>query len=173
MAVWSTERIKKLLADIDATGKVPRDNPFHERDQELRRANISFTYTQEELLELAKIQENIIYYGETYAKVMTDEGIRNVELRPYQRRTLLQFRRFRHNVYLASRQSGKCVEFDTVVNIYDKAKDEYLKLPLFRVHYVYKKKLKMDYVEWALLEAMYAINKAINYVQNGGSSESS
>lgn len=167
MAVWSTESVKNLLKRHDDTGVMPRDNPFYLGDVEYRAANMTFAYTNEEFLELGKCAENILYFGETYAKVMTDEGVRVVKLRPYQKRTLLQFKRFRFNVMLSSRQSGKCVQFNTKVKVKKKDQDQEITMPIFRFHYESKKnKLKSDYIEWFLLEMLAVVDNCIDYLES-------
>lgn len=108
-ANWSTERVENVLKEYERTGVLPSPSPFYMGDVRLRKPRINFTYTKEELLELSKIQNDVIYFGEKYAKVTTDEGIRTVKLRKYQIRVLKQFMFYRHNVWLASRQIGKSI----------------------------------------------------------------
>lgn len=160
MAKWSTEKVNELIRQIESTGVTPNDNPFYEKDIRWRKANIDFIYTKEELLELAKCQINILHFAEKHCEVMTDSGNRKVNLRNYQRRIILQLKKFRMNVWLASRQIGKCVTFDTLVEIYDKNADTRYTLPIFEVHYFYKKnKDFLDYVEWKLYKLLYIIKQ--------------
>lgn len=107
--VWSSKKVEQLIEEYNQTGVMPKNNPFYMGDQELRKPDLAFEYTEEEYLELGKTSKSIIYFGEKFAKVMTDAGITTVRLREYQKKVLLQFERFRFNVYLASRQCGKSV----------------------------------------------------------------
>ena len=100
-ANWSTERVENVLKEYERTGVLPSPSPFYMGDVRLRKPRINFTYTKEELLELSKIQNDVIYFGEKYARVTTDEGIRVVKLRKYQTRVLKQFMFYRHNVWLS------------------------------------------------------------------------
>ena len=165
---WSTAKVKELLKSIEATGVIPRNNPFYERDLDLRAPKLNWEYTTKELLELAKIQKNILYFGETYAKVMTDEGNRVVTLRKYQRNTLLQLQKYRFNVWLASRQIGKCVTFDTEVIIHTpKSSDGYIRIPIFEVHYGHKENMGfLDKVEYRLFKIMYRLKKQMDKIKN-------
>ena len=128
--------------------------PFYEGKQFLRKGNIVFEYTDEEIQELAKCASDIVYFAEKYAVVMTDEGIRKVKLRDYQKDMLRNFQNERFNVVLASRQMGKTVtasifnawyltfqvdkntlllanKSDTTKEIIDKAKTVIENLPFF------------------------------------------
>ena len=107
MAIWNSVSIKKLIDKYNDSGFLPKDNPFHQGDIRVRKPRINFEYTKDEVKELAKIAGNVLYFGETYAKVTTDEGLRIVKLRKYQVKVLRQFQYYRHNIWLASRQIGK------------------------------------------------------------------
>ena len=164
---WSTEKVNEILKQIDETGVMPRHNPFYERDVDLRDAKLDYSYTKEELVTMAKIKHNILYFGENFAEVMTDEGNRTVKLRPYQKRTLLQLKKYRFNVWLASRQVGKCVTFDTEVVIFSKESNKYLAVPIFEVHYGYKEELNfLHRVEYKLFKILYKIKKKINQLES-------
>ena len=55
--------------------------PFYEGKQFLRKGNIVFEYTDEEITELARCAQDIVYFAEKYAVVMTDDGIQQVNYR--------------------------------------------------------------------------------------------
>ena len=107
--VWSTRQINDLLLAL-AQGYRPKVKmPFYEGKQFLRKGNIVFEYTDEEIAELARCATDIVYFAEKYAVVMTDDGIKRVKLREYQKRMLRNFQHERFNIVLASRQMGKTV----------------------------------------------------------------
>lgn len=105
--IWTTERVDECLKEYEKTGVMPKRNPFFMGDVRARKPRLNYSYTKEELLELSKVSESVIYFGENYAKVITDDGLKIVKLRKYQIRVLKQFGYYRHNVWLASRQIGK------------------------------------------------------------------
>ena len=109
--IWSTERVEKLLFEAEDMGLDYKevDNPFHENDPELRRGNIIFEYTEEELEEIKKCASDVIYFANKYCKVMTDDGIRQILLRDYQTQILSQYQKHRKNVFVSPRQSGKTI----------------------------------------------------------------
>lgn len=106
--VWNTKRIKEEVEKID--GGVPADySPFYDGDTNVRAADIVFEYSQLEIEELARCAADVVYFGEKYCFSMTDEGIRQIKLRHYQKKMLKDFQENRFNVMLASRQIGKTV----------------------------------------------------------------
>ena len=107
--VWSTKKINDLVLAMDQGYRPKISLPFYEGKQFLRKGNIVFEYTDEEIAELAKCANDIVYFAEKYAVVMTDEGVMQVDLRDYQKKLLKDFQDNRFNVVLASRQMGKTV----------------------------------------------------------------
>ena len=107
--IWSTKKVNDLVLALDQGYRPKVALPFYEGKQFLRKGNIVFEYTDEEIQELAKCASDIVYFAEKYAVVMTDEGIRRVELRDYQKDMLRNFQNERFNIVLASRQMGKTV----------------------------------------------------------------
>ena len=107
--LWSTKQINDLILALDQGYRPKIKLPFYEGRQYLRKGNIVFEYTDEEIAELAKCASDIVYFAEKYAVVMTDNGIQKVVLREYQKRMLRNFQHERFNIVLASRQMGKTV----------------------------------------------------------------
>lgn len=107
--VWSTKKINDLEIALDQGYKPQVKMPFYEGKQFLRRGNIVFEYTDDEIQELARCASDIVYFAEKYAVVLTDEGIQQVKLRDYQKDMLRAFQNNRFNICLAARQMGKTV----------------------------------------------------------------
>lgn len=152
--VWSTKKVNDLVVAMDQGYRPKVSLPFYEGKQFLRKGNIVFEYTDEEIHEIVRCASDIVYFAEKYAVVMTDEGIRQVKLRDYQKEMLRNFQHERFNVVLASRQMGKTVtasifnawyltfqvdkntlllanKSDTTKEIIDKAKTVIENLPFF------------------------------------------
>lgn len=111
-AIWTTERVNKLLDDFENGAidiKTIKNSPFKDNDPALRKANLVFEYTPEELEELSKCKSDPLYFAMNYAKIMTEEGIINAELRDYQEEIIRSFKDNRFNILMASRQIGKTV----------------------------------------------------------------
>jgi hypothetical protein len=107
--VWSSKTVNDLIVALDKGYRPQVSMPFYEGKQHLKKGNIVFEYTDEELLEISRCASDIVYFAEKYAVVMTDDGIQRVKLREYQKEMLRNFQNNRFNIVLASRQMGKTV----------------------------------------------------------------
>ena len=105
---WTSNKVEKLMLALDE-GYKPKSTPFYEGNPNLRKGNIVFNYTDEEIREIKKCAKDIVYFANTYCTVMTDEGLQTINLRPYQEDMLRQFQAERFNVCLASIQVGKTI----------------------------------------------------------------
>jgi hypothetical protein len=105
---WTSHKVEQLMLAIDE-GYKPKSTPFYEGNPNLRKGNIVFNYTDEEIREIKKCAKDIVYFANTYCTVMTDEGLQTINLRPYQENMLRQFQAERFNICLASRQVGKTI----------------------------------------------------------------
>ena len=103
---WSSESVEQLMFAIEE-GYKPASTPFYEGNPNLRKGNIVFNYTSNEIKEIKKCAKDIVYFANTYCTVMTDHGLQTINLRPYQEDMLRQFQAERFNVCLASRQVVK------------------------------------------------------------------
>lgn len=106
---WSTIKIEQLLQSIDDGYKPKGGLPFYDGNPVLKKGNILFDYTQDEFSELKKCASDICYFASNYCTVMTDEGLRTIELRDYQLEMLEHFKANRFSIVLASRQIGKTI----------------------------------------------------------------
>jgi hypothetical protein len=107
---WSTEKIEELLFKVEEEGLDYKsvDNPFHDGDPELKRSNLLYEYTPEEILEIEKCAKDVVYFSK-YCRVMTDDGLFYVKLRDYQSSVLREYQANRFNIFLAPRQVGKSI----------------------------------------------------------------
>jgi hypothetical protein len=130
---WSTDRVHKLLTKINNDGIIPKENPFYKRQLELMKTDINFGYTESEISDRIRCEDDIFYFAESYSKVNTDEGITYIKLRKYQKKVLYAFMKYRFNVFLASRQIGKCVSFDTTIKILKDGVE--VEMPIFQLYF--------------------------------------
>lgn len=117
--VYNTEKINDIIKEYSKTGYLPRNNPFYLRDIRKRKGFLHYQYTDEEITELAKIQKSCLYFANNFAYCMTDDGISKIKLRAYQSRVLQQFDNYRFNIFLSSRQSGKCLSGKSIITVND------------------------------------------------------
>jgi len=73
---WSTQKVEQLLFRMEEEGLDYKsvDNPFHDGDPELKRSNLLYEYTPEEILEIEKCAKDVVYFAK-YCRVMTDDGL--------------------------------------------------------------------------------------------------
>lgn len=110
--IWNTKKIRDILeqydnGEIDIRGM--KNTPFYDNDPVYRKHGIRYEYTKEEMKEISRCKNNVMYFADKYAQSMTDEGIVRLDLRPYQREILYNFNNHRFNILMAARQSGKTV----------------------------------------------------------------
>lgn len=155
---WTTKKVKDLLIQIEQSGSIPRYNPFFNNDSTLLAPDISFGLTEEELLDKAKVTEDIFYFATTHAKVKTDEGevMAIKKLRNYQKNLLHHFKAHKFNVVLASRQIGKCVHPFTRIDVEMNGKQE--TMPVFELFYRTKPTVSFyDKIVLGLLRSSYKL----------------
>jgi hypothetical protein len=109
---WSSKKIVEMMEQIDQ-GYKPKVTPFYEGNPILKKGNITFEYTEQELQALVRCQSDIVYFANNFCTVMTDEGLQTITLRPYQEEMIKTFKDNRFCVTLASRQIGKCLSANT------------------------------------------------------------
>lgn len=114
--VWSTKSIELAMQAIEE-GQGLRISPFLKSDPNLRKANLLFQYTDEEIAEILKCRKDIVYFAETYVYLKTENGLKHIKLRPYQKQLLKNYQENRWCITLFPRQSGKCFLPSTSVKI--------------------------------------------------------
>lgn len=118
--IWSTNSLNMALKALEQ-GKKLVANPFYENNIKLLKGDLVYERTEEEINEWLRCKNDIIYFAEKYAKMMTPEGIKNVNLRDYQKKYLKHLEDNRLSIYLACRQCGKCNSF--IINVLVKITD--------------------------------------------------
>jgi hypothetical protein len=114
--IWTTEKINKLIDDINNGEKDIRklgNSPFKDNDINLRRENLPFEYTPEEIEELAKCKASPIYFSTNNCLINTPAGRKLVKeaggLRDFQSQIIKNYDLNNLNILMASRQTGKTV----------------------------------------------------------------
>ena len=131
--IWTSKSVEETIEKMRFN--IPTSTAcFHERDTDLKAANIAFRFTEWEEQEFVKCSTDIVYFVENYCKFLTDRGMDLVQLREFQRDILDTLGEeeylediddfapiVRDYILMASRQSGKCLSFNTLVTIYNKS----------------------------------------------------
>ena len=104
--IWSSESISIALKGIEQGRKLIA-NPFYENNTKLLKGDLVFRRSEEEVSEWKKCAEDIIYFANTYCKLMTPEGIKQIVLRDYQVNYLRHLQANRLSIMLSCRQAAK------------------------------------------------------------------
>ena len=112
--IWSTAKVDKLLSDY-ADGLIDirsvKNSPFFHRDISYRGSKIAFEYTADEIRELQKTADDVIYFATHHVKIKDEEGriLKIEKLRDYQYEIIQTFRDSKQTILMASRQIGKTI----------------------------------------------------------------
>lgn len=154
--IWTTKKIEiyDKLADTGENDTLELPSPYVTGMYGVRKAGIFFEMTPEEQEEYNRCKDDPVYFSEKYCYTMTDKGLANVTLRPYQRKIIQKYNDNRFCIFLASRQTGKTVTSSfyiiwyslfhsqrnilvvankaaTMVEIINKMQEVYIHLPFF------------------------------------------
>lgn len=141
--VWNTKRVQEALDAID-NGIPLKSSPFYMKNVNLRKPNLVYDYTQWEADEIAKCANDICYFADTYCMVMTDDGVRKIKLRDYQRAMLRHYANNRFSICLAARQIGKCLSYNTEIQENTKEHDDLSRCQ--KIGDIYNKETKISFL---------------------------
>ena len=114
----------------------------------VRRANLIFAMTDDEFEEYIKCKINIHYFAENYCQIKREDGsIGPMKLRDYQKDIIDLYTKNNRSILMASRQTGKCLIFNTLVTIISE-NGQILKMPIGLLYYnEVKKERKLSILE--------------------------
>jgi len=152
-STWTTAKVDQLIQQMD-DGYEPFVTPFWEGQTEWRAPKIVFEHTKEEYEIMKKCANDVVWFGNNYASAMTDFGIEKINLRNYQEDVMRDFWDHRFNIFLSPRQSGKCVEYGTIITVKNADTKEVFHIPIGRFYFMHlRQKDKYDYILYWLNEA--------------------
>lgn len=154
--VWTTKKINEWC-ETYSNGEIQdkSKNPWQDGIYGIRKAGLVFEYTPEEITEIAKCSNDVIYFANNYCYCLQgSKGYKRMKLRKYQERMLHDYQNNHFNCVCSSRQIGKTVtagifllheslfnvdrnigiaanKFATAVEIMDKIKEMMSYLPFF------------------------------------------
>jgi hypothetical protein len=119
---WNSQKVSNLIKDFNRTGVIPDKHPFFNRKIGKRKADINFGWTESELFELIKCENDVVYYAENFCRILTKKGRKLIKdvggLRKYQKELLEMFQNNKFSIVLASRQIGKSITVAIYVSWY-------------------------------------------------------
>jgi Terminase large subunit, T4likevirus-type, N-terminal len=154
--VMTTKKVDEIIRKENLGMKKTRnENIWFQNNKQVRKANVTFAMTDNELEEYIKCKRSVLYFAEKYCKIKREDGtIGEITLRDYQIDMINLFDRKRYSILMASRQSGKTISVSiyilwfvlfhddkgvmivankgaTVIEIMEKIKSIYKYLPFF------------------------------------------
>lgn len=109
--IYTSQKIQESLDSYAKGGPFPKF--FFRNVYGERKPGIVFNYSHEELTEYAKCANDVVYFASKYCKILTDDGVQQIHLRPYQVEMLHNYQQQRFYSILSSRQMG----ITTMINI--------------------------------------------------------
>ncbi|MCK9445826.1 hypothetical protein M0Q50_02920, partial [bacterium] len=108
--VMTTKRIEEIRQRENMGEKIKRDEKlWFSGIKDIRKSNISFAMTNEEMQEYLKCKLSVQYFAEKYCKIKREDGsIGSIKLRDYQKKIMDLYVNNRFAILMASRQTGKC-----------------------------------------------------------------
>ncbi len=133
--VWNTQMVDEAIEKIQSGFILKKiDNPFFEGIVGMRRAGLTFEFSDAEYEEYVKCALDIQYFSEKYCYVKGEDGQPvKIILRDYQKEILDNFTNHRFNILLSARQAGKCYVFNSISVI--KIGNKYYKTRIGKLYY--------------------------------------
>lgn len=116
-SLWTSDSVELALQGLKEGYKL-KESPFNKnvKDCNLRKGNLPFHYSEEELEIIDICMDDKVLFGNTFVKLKDgDKGWAQIELRPYQEKLLKTYSEEKWNILMFPRQSGKTTT--TVVEI--------------------------------------------------------
>lgn len=154
--IWTTKLVEEATEKMNDGYILKKiENPFFEGVIGFRRPGLTFNMSEEEVQEYIKCKLDILYFAEKYCYVKGERGQRQkIILRDYQIEALRNFSNNQFNIMTMARQCGKTIlssiyiihfmifnngknclttanKLDTVIEILDKIREIYVRLPFF------------------------------------------
>lgn len=160
--VFDSKKVEETSRKIDEGYLIKReDNPFYENKIGIRKESVTFAMTQAELDEWVKCKMDIFHFAQNYCKVKTEDGTyKIIKLRDYQFDILDMFNSNQFNILMASRQIGKCIEYNTSLFIELENEGCYKEVKFFQLLFKYKEKKNIfDYIKYTLYSILNKIDR--------------
>jgi hypothetical protein len=119
--IITTIKVKEIMEKEKLALQLKRTEKLWFNNLEgVRRRGIKFAMTHDEIEEYIKCKLSVYYFAEHYCKIKLEDGtVGQMKLRDYQKDIIKLYTENRYSILMASRQVGKCLTFNALVNIMD------------------------------------------------------
>lgn len=147
--VWSTKNVDDWMRD-HAEGIFHKENPWLDGQVGIKRAGLSFEYTPEEIQEITKSAQDVIYFANNFGYCLHgSKGYQPITLRNYQEEMLQSYTDNRFTCCMAARQSGKChIASDLYLQQANKNFHKYIE----DIYYERKRNGILSKIKWFLIK---------------------
>lgn len=131
----------KLVIDITSRENLGEKLKNHEKlwfnnMRLVRKANIPFAMKNTEIQEYMKCKMSVQYFANNYCHIKLEDGsIGQMKLRDYQKDIIDLYSNNRFSILMASRQVGKCNNFNTNVLALNEETKELYNIPFYELYY--------------------------------------
>jgi hypothetical protein len=117
--VLTTKKVNEILEKEDKGHVIQRHEKLWFKNMPgVRKSNVPFAMTDDEILEYARCKLSVHYFAEKYCKIKREDStIGKIKLRDYQKEIISLFNDNRFSILMASRQTGKCVSPSTIIKV--------------------------------------------------------
>jgi hypothetical protein len=110
------EAEKKKIEDTVLSNK-----DYYTGNGNIKKAGVEIQYSQDQIDELVKCSNDPVYFIKNYVKIVTlDKGLTDFDMYDFQERIVSTIHDNRFTICKIPRQSGKCVETNTLVTVRNK-----------------------------------------------------
>jgi hypothetical protein len=147
--IITTEKVKEIIEKESMALPLKRtERLWFNSNDGVRRKGIKFAMTQDEIEEYIRCKLSVYYFAEHYCKIKLEDGsIGQMTLRDYQKDIIKLYTENRYSILMASRQIGKCLTFNALLNIKDE-NGNLFKINLGKLYYkTLRKYRKLTFLE--------------------------
>jgi len=163
--VFTTERVKEI-EEKENLGQLLKQHEkiWFKNNPGVRKSNVTFAMTNEEISEYAKCKLSVHYFAEKYCKIkLEDSTIGSMKLRDYQKKIIDLYTRNRFSILMASRQTGKCNSFNTKILILNEETKDIYSIPFYELYYdIISQQRKLSFLEKTKIYLYRLYNKIDN-----------
>ena len=119
--IITTQRVDEILEREKLALPLKRtEKLWFNSNEGVRKKGVRFAMTPSEIEEYIKCKLSVYYFAENYCKIKLEDGtVGQMHLRDYQKDIIKLYTENRYSILMASRQVGKCLTFNALVNIMD------------------------------------------------------
>lgn len=163
--ILTTKRVNEIIEKQNLNLKLTKDEHiWFDRQFGVRKADLTFAPTTEEVNEYTKCKIDIHYFADKYCHIKREDGtIGPMTLRDYQKDIIDLYSNNRYSILMASRQTGKCNSLITKVLIKNNTTNLIYETTLSDLYYnsirLDRKLTILEIIKWGLYKILSKIEK--------------